>query len=131
MILSVEHELRFEYDGYISESVLEVRVQPKTDAHQTVIEFTLAVGPRTRVDRYTDWHENVVHHFNVTRYHNRIEVVSRSLVTTHPTAPALADVDDAVPLPAVPFRLRDFLQFGRPVPLTAALRAFARDIAQP
>ena len=29
MHLSVEHRLAFEYDGYISESFLELRVQPK------------------------------------------------------------------------------------------------------
>ena len=89
MILSVAHRLAFEYDSYISESFLELRVQPKTSGNQTVNSFSLAVGPPTRVYRYADWHENVVHHFNVTRYHSRIEVVSHSLVTTHrsPSAP--------------------------------------------
>src|SRR5688572_7863141 len=128
MILQVEHQLCFEYDGYISESFLELRMQPKNDAHQTVRGFTLAVGPPTRVDRYTDWQENVIHHFNVTRYHNRIEVVSRSLVRTHPVASALAKVTDALPLADVPYSLRDFLQFGRPVPLTDGLQEFARGV---
>jgi hypothetical protein len=32
--LSVEHRLAFDYDSYISESFLELRVQPKSVAHQ-------------------------------------------------------------------------------------------------
>jgi transglutaminase-like putative cysteine protease len=94
MNLSVEHRLAFEYDSYISESFLELRVQPKVGPHQTVHTFSLAVSPLTRVYRYGDWHENLVHHFNITRYHRRIEVVSRSLVTTHPAGPALDAVTD-------------------------------------
>jgi len=131
MILSVEHRLAFEYDSYISESFLELRVQPKTGSHQTVTTFSLAVGPPTRVSRYADWHENVVHHFNVTRYHNRIEVVSRSLVTTYREVPALDVATDLVPFADAPYHLRDFLQWEGPVRLTAALRKFQRGLSLP
>jgi transglutaminase-like putative cysteine protease len=129
MILSVEHRLVFGYDSYISESFLELRVQPKTSSHQTVNAFSLAVGPPTRVYRYADWHENVVHHFNVTRYHNRIEVVSRSLVTTRREAPTLAA--DPMPPADPPHHLRDFLQWEGPVRLTPALRKFQRGLSLP
>ena len=131
MILSVEHRLAFEYDSFISESFLELRVQPKTSSHQTVNTFSLAVGPPTRVYRYADWHENVVHHFNVTRYHKRIEVVSRSLVTTHRDAPALGIAVDPMPLADPPYHLRDFLQWEGPVRLTPALRKFQEGLSLP
>jgi transglutaminase-like putative cysteine protease len=131
MILSVEHRLAFEYDRYISESFLELRVQPKTSGHQTLNTFTLAVGPPTRVYRYPDWHENVIHHFNVTRYHDRIEVVSRSLVTTHRGAPGLSAATDTTPLGDAPYHLRDFLQLEGPVRLTPSLRKFQRGLALP
>jgi transglutaminase-like putative cysteine protease len=129
MILSVEHRLAFEYDSYIRESFLELRVHPKTSTHQTVNTFSLAVGPPTRVYRYADWHENVVHHFNVTRYHDRIEVVSRSLVTTHREVPTLGVADDPTPLADPPYHLRDFLQWEGPVRLTPALRRFQRGLS--
>ncbi len=74
MRLEVEHAFAFEYDGYISESFLELRVQPRTTPTQTVLAFGLAVGPRTRVYRYVDWNDNVTHHFTITRFHDRIEV---------------------------------------------------------
>jgi transglutaminase-like putative cysteine protease len=131
VILSVEHRLAFEYDGYISESFLELRVQPKSTGHQTVNAFTLAVGPPTRVYRYADWHENVIHHFNVTRYHDRIQVVSRSLVTTHPGVPGVAAAADTTPLGDPPYHLRDFLQLEGPVRFTPALRKFQRSLTLP
>lgn len=131
MHLTVEHRLALEYDSYISESFLELRTQPKMMPHQTVHAFSLAVGPLTRVYRYADWHENLVHHFNITRYHNRIEVVSRSLVTTHPAGPALDTVTDAVSSGDLPHQHRDFLQFEGPVQASPALRKFQRGLSLP
>jgi len=49
MLLEIEHRLAFEYDTYISESFLELRVQPKTTDAQTVSSFVLSVGPPARV----------------------------------------------------------------------------------
>lgn len=130
MHLSVEHRLGFEYDSYISESFLELRVQPKAVPHQTVHAFSLGVGPLTRVYRYADWHENLVHHFNITRYHNRIEVMSRSLVTTHPAGPALDTVSDAVG-GELPHEYRDFLQLEGPIVASPALRKFHGNLTRP
>ena len=131
MNLSVEHRLAFDYDGYISESFLELRVQPKNVPHQTVHAFSLAVGPLTRVYRYGDWHENLVHHFNITRYHSRIEVVGRSLVTTHPAGPALLAVTDAAGAGDPPHQYRDYLQCEGPIQATPALRKFQRALTPP
>ena len=123
MLLDVEHRFAFGYDAYISESFLELRVQPKTTGEQTVSSFVLAVGPPTRVHRYVDWNDNVTHHFTITRFHDRIEVASRSLVSTHPAARSLAELADGLPTPQLPYGLLDFLAFGGPVELTPALRA--------
>jgi len=123
MLLEIGHRFSFQYDTYISESFMELHVQPKTTPDQTVGSFVLAVGPPTRVYRYSDWNDNVTHHFTITRFHDRIEVSSRSMVTTHPTAPPLASLTDPVPVRDVPYPLLDFLAFGGPVQLTPALRA--------
>jgi transglutaminase-like putative cysteine protease len=131
VILSVEHRLSFAYDGHISESFLELRVQPKTCAHQTLTGFSLAVGPPSHVHRYTDWNGNVVHHFNVARYHDRIEVLSRSVVTTHPAGPAVDAVVDPVSPGDLSYALTDFLAFGGPVKLTPALRDFEHAAPRP
>jgi transglutaminase-like putative cysteine protease len=131
VLLNVEHHFAFEYADYISESFLEVRVQPKTTADQTVHGFVLAVGPPTRVSRFRDWNDNLVHHFNINRFHRKIEVLSRSVVSTHPGGQALETVADTLPLAEIPYTLHDFLQFGGPVRLTPLLRRFHRAVARP
>ena len=127
MLLQVEHHFAFSYDGYISESFLELRVQPKPTLAQTVRSFTLAVGPPTRVFRYRDWNDNLAHHFTVTKFHDRITVESRSLVDVHPVAPPLASVTD-VPTRELPYTLYDFVELEGPVRLTPALRDLIRAI---
>ena len=129
MLLSVEHTLAFEYDGYISESFLELRVQPKVTPHQQLLAFSLAVGPPTRVFRYLDWNDNVTHHFTITKFHDRIAVTARSTVETRPASPAPAAVEDPVEGDAPPYPLLDFLQHAGPVRLTPALRAAHRAMA--
>jgi len=131
MLLDVEHRFAFGYDAYISESFLELRVQPKTTADQTVSSFVLAVGPPTRVHRYVDWNDNVTHHFTITRFHDRIEVASRSVVSTHPTPRAIAALGETVPADDLPYGLLDFLAFGGPVQLTPALHAAHKAAAPP
>jgi transglutaminase-like putative cysteine protease len=131
MLLKVEHTLAFSYDGYISESFLELRVQPKATPAQTVASFSLAVGPPARVFRYRDWNDNLAHHFTVTKFHDRIEVVSRSLVDTHPVAPSPGAVADPTSPGDLPFAFRDFLEFHGPVRLTSALRDVHRAIPAP
>ena len=129
MFLQVEHALTFEYAGYISESFLELRVQPKTTTSQTVASFELAVGPPTSVFRYRDWNDNLTHHFTITKFHDRIEVVARSLVQTHPAGPPVATLPDRLlPLSALPYPVRDFLDFGGPVRHTPALRTAHRAV---
>src|SRR3982750_3493772 len=103
MLLSVEHALAFEYDGYISESFLELRVQPKSTPQQQVLSFSLAVGPPTRVFRYVDWNENITHHFTITKFHDRIEVTAASIVETRPVVSALGGLQNRVGADVLPY----------------------------
>jgi transglutaminase-like putative cysteine protease len=132
VFLEIEHRLSFAYDGYIRESFLELRMQPKTTPRQTLSAFVLAVGPPTKVSRYRDWNDNTVHHFTIVSFHDRIEVGARSLVQTGPLGPGLAAATDR-PCEGSepPYALYDFLQFGGPVRNSAALRAFAQGAAVP
>jgi transglutaminase-like putative cysteine protease len=128
MFLEIEHRLSLEYDAYVRESFLELRMQPKTDPHQTLHSFVLAVGPPSKLFRYRDWLENAVHHFAVSNFHDRIAVGSRSLVNTHPAGPAPITVTDPMPLGPAPWQVHDFLQLGGPVVESDTLRDFADSI---
>jgi transglutaminase-like putative cysteine protease len=128
MRLQVEHRFAFAYDAFISESFLELRVQPKQTPQQAVASFELAVGPPTSVHRYRDWNDNITHHFTITKFHDRIAVSSRALVETHRAGVAIASLSERPPVAAVPYTLRDFLELGGPVKLTPRLRAAHRAI---
>lgn len=129
MFLDVEHRMHFRYDGYIHQSWLELRLEPRSSPSQTLHSFYLAVGPPSSVARYLDWNANVVHHFGVPRYHDRIEVVARSLVEVSPLEIDLAALAD----PPEPERgpLLDFALFGGPVQRTARLEGLADEIPVP
>ncbi|MCB8933019.1 MAG: transglutaminase family protein [Fimbriimonadaceae bacterium] len=131
MLLDIEHRLTFQYDAFISESWMELRVEPRTTQHQSLNSFFLAVGPPTKVFRYKDWNGNSVHHFGVPDYHNLIEVVSRSLVETKPQYPGLEFVTDPIPSAEAQGPLRDFTTFGGPVLRSKALERLAKKIKVP
>jgi transglutaminase-like putative cysteine protease len=128
MFLEIEHTLSLAYDAYIRESFLELRMQPKTTVDQTLQSFVLAVGPPTKIARYRDWNGNAVHHFTIVHFHDRIEVVARSAVSTHPVGPALDTVADARPFPEPAYSLLDFLAFDGPVRPGAAMRKFSQGV---
>ncbi|PYO33813.1 MAG: hypothetical protein DMD86_09945, partial [Candidatus Rokuibacteriota bacterium] len=103
MFIEIEHRLSLTYDAFIRESFLELRMQPKTTPHQALSSFVLAVGPPTKVSRYRDWNGNVVHHFTIVNFHDRIQVSARSLVGTGPKAAALGAGADRAPFPELPY----------------------------
>ena len=130
MLIEIEHALRFEYDDFIHESFMELRVEPLTDGRQTLRSFYLAVGPPARVGRYTDWNGNLVHHFGVTDYHERIEVLVRSAVETEPSDVDLSALSDS-PSEAGSNGLGpllDFVVLGGAVERSAELEALAASI---
>lgn len=123
--------MRFEYDAYIHQSMMELRVEPQTTAHQSLRSFYLAVGPPTRVFRYVDWNGNAVHHFGISDYHDRIEAIARSLVVTHPAHPEFASLREPPPEASGAGPLADFVAFGGPVARSEPLERLARELAAP
>ena len=77
---SIRHVTQFTYDDNVSESVMEVRMQPMSDELQQCLQFAIDVQPRARVFSYRDFHDNWVHHFNVPRRHRQLQVTARAYV---------------------------------------------------
>jgi len=87
MRYTVRHVTRFTYESAISESVMEVRMQPRSDAVQRCIHFSLTTTPASRVMMYQDQDGNTVHHFNIPARHSRMSVTAEALVESEPPRP--------------------------------------------
>jgi len=80
MHYNIRHVTRFTYESAISESVMEARMQPRTDATQRCLHFGLSTQPASRVMMYQDHQGNVVHHFNIPGRHSQLTVTAEALV---------------------------------------------------
>jgi transglutaminase-like putative cysteine protease len=80
MQYTIRHVTRFSYDAPISESVIEARMQPRTDASQRCIRFGLSTTPPSRVKMYQDHDGNIVHHFNIPGRHSRLTLTAEAFV---------------------------------------------------
>jgi len=86
MHYSVRHVTRFNYEVPISESVMEVRMQPRTEGAQRCLHFGLRTVPAGRVLMYHDDEGNVVHHFDVPGPHSRLTITAEAIVERFPAA---------------------------------------------
>ncbi|HKN17820.1 MAG TPA: transglutaminase family protein [Candidatus Sulfotelmatobacter sp.] len=87
MIYSVVHTTTFTYQPAVRESVMEVRLQPRSDGPQHCLTFELEVSPAANIMQYRDFMGNTVHHFDIAGKHSQIKITARSSVEVHPVAP--------------------------------------------
>jgi transglutaminase-like putative cysteine protease len=87
MRYTVRHVTRFTYESPISESMMEVRKQPRTDNLQRCLHFALLTSPASRVLSYQDHDHNTVHHFNIPGQHSRLTLTAEALVECMPARP--------------------------------------------
>lgn len=80
MFYSIRHETRFRYDSPVSESLMEVRMHPRTEGGQRCLSFQLSSDPRARVHWYRDYLGNSVHHFDVPGNHKNLSILAEGLV---------------------------------------------------
>ena len=74
---------------------MEVRVQPRSDARQRCLTFSLDVHPQANIMLYRDFLGNTVHHFDIPGDSAHIQVAAQSLVeVVIAPAPQLADTGD-------------------------------------
>ncbi len=83
---SIRHMTRFRYSDPIRESIMEVRMHPRSDANQHCLAFSLSVSPRCRVFSYRDHLGNNVQHFDIPGEHTQLVIVAESVVEQQPQA---------------------------------------------
>src|SRR5437667_5421891 len=80
MIYSVRHVTKFRYKPAVRESVMEVRMQPRSEANQRCLSFDLNVKPSAALMQYRDFLGNIVHHFDIAGNHTELTLNAQSLV---------------------------------------------------
>src|ERR1700722_7829327 len=85
MYYSIRHLTKFRYSAHVSESLMEARMQPRSDGPQRCLSFQLMVQPKARVQYYRDYLGNTVHHFDVPGRHKQLSLVADALVDVQPS----------------------------------------------
>jgi transglutaminase-like putative cysteine protease len=84
MAYSVRHITNFRYKPAVRESVMEVRMQPRTDFRQRCLSFSLSIEPRANTMVYRDFYGNAVHNFDIPERHEVIDVMAQAIVDVLP-----------------------------------------------
>jgi transglutaminase-like putative cysteine protease len=90
MYYTIHHITRFRYSAPITESVMEVRIQPRSDGPQRCLDFRLSTSPRAQIFSYRDNLGNKVHHFDIPNRHSHLTITAESMVEVS-SPPALPD----------------------------------------
>ncbi len=132
MFYSIRHDTRFRYSKPITESVMEARMQPRSEGNQRCLSFELSVSPHARISSYRDYSDNVVHHFTIPSMHTALTVTARAMVEMKPPSalPDALDADawaelDRIVAAGDYWELLMPSRFARP---TEPLRAFASEL---
>lgn len=130
MYYSITHLTRFTYSEPISDSVMEVREQPRTDSCQRCIQFKLSISPDARYILQKDYLGNVIHVFDIPGRHDQLAIRTEAVVQVHerdplpPTLDAVAwgEIESATEVDRDLFDMLMPSQFARPSDLLFQLR---------
>jgi transglutaminase-like putative cysteine protease len=132
MHLSINHVTKFRYSAPITESIMELRMQPLTEGSQRCLKFDLGLKPSARATSYRDHLGNAVQHFDIPGRHTQLVINARSIIESLPReeppealAPEAWDGLDALVEGGDYWDMLMPSHFARP---TAALVDFAREL---
>ncbi len=132
MHYSILHKTRFRYSAPVTESQTEVRMCPRSEGTQRLIEFRLTTAPYARINHYHDWLGNEVYHFDIAAAHRQLLIIAEAIVSLEPSPPlpdrlsagAWADLDALTSGGA----FWDFLMPSHYIQVTPALLDLAREL---
>jgi transglutaminase-like putative cysteine protease len=110
MYYTIRHVTRFRYSAPITQSVMEVRMQPRTEGSQRCLNFQLNVTPQAKTQFYRDYLDNIIHHFDIPGQHRMLSIIAESQVEIR-TPPELP-----VNLPASAWEALDGSQYDGLLP---------------
>jgi transglutaminase-like putative cysteine protease len=132
MYYLIQHNTRYRYSEPVTESVMELRMSPRTEGVQRCWRFKLLTSPTARLTEYRDYLGNTVHFFDIPGQHRQLTITAEAVVEIG----ALSPVPDAVTGDAwaeldertARGEFWESLHPGERTQPSAALAAFARDL---
>jgi transglutaminase-like putative cysteine protease len=80
MFYAIRHFTSYRYSRSVWQSMMEVRMHPRSEGNQRCFVFQLSVNPRARIFGYTDSYGNLVHHFDLPSRHSQLTIIADALV---------------------------------------------------
>ena len=90
MYYTVRHTTTFRYSAPITESIMEARLQPRSEGTQHCLDFRLSTSPAAQIYSYRGENGNWVHHFDVPNRHTHLTITAEATVEVRPP-PALPE----------------------------------------
>jgi transglutaminase-like putative cysteine protease len=84
MFYNIRHLTRFRYSSPVRETVMELRMHPRSEGRQRCLGFELHVAPRARLQSYRDYVGNVIHSFDVPGSHRQLTITAEAMVDVEP-----------------------------------------------
>src|SRR5205085_52182 len=81
MFYATAHLARYRCSRPVRQSMMEVRMHPRSEGPQRCFTFRLSVNPRARIFSFADHLGNQVHHFDLPSHHRELTIVADALVS--------------------------------------------------
>ena len=93
MEYGIQHITRFRYHAPVSETVMEIRLHPRTEGVQRCLNFALSIQPEARGFAHQDYLGNIIDSFDIPVSHSELMITAEARVELTPP-PALPDALD-------------------------------------
>lgn len=130
MFYSIRHHTKFLYSAPIRESIMELRMQPRSEGASRCLWFDVQITPTPHLGAYRDCWENTVHFFDVPGLHEELQISTRAIIEVAPESddsPALLVSWEELDADVQAGDFWDFLLPSRFAQPTELLRALMSD----
>ncbi|MGJ5819265.1 transglutaminase family protein [Paludibaculum fermentans] len=84
MYYRIRHLTRFAYSDPVYESLMELRMHPRTEGNQRCLDYKMTVTPKAQIHLYRDHLGNSIHHFGIPGPHRNLQITAESVVEMKP-----------------------------------------------
>jgi len=132
MYYAITHLTIYNYSDPIADSVMELRMQPRSDTNQRCVRFDLNVSPSAKVVSFKDHLGNTLHTFDIPAPHTKLAIKAEAVVEVKDTTllpnGLVYDAWDKIDQQAKHHDFYDMLLPGKFARPTALLEEFAKEI---